>query len=79
MLVREVKHKRASAIITAVILLLFVFVICNFGMRYIDPPEEYGLAVNVLGLPCDPIWRSKEALEMVGPRYFKYDIDYKPL
>jgi protein TonB len=47
MLVREVKHKRASAIITAVILLLLVFVICNFGMRYVDPPEEYGLAVNV--------------------------------
>lgn len=47
MLVREVKHKRASAIITAVILLLLVFVICNFGMRYLDPPEEYGLAVNV--------------------------------
>ena len=47
MLVREVKHKRASAIITAVILLLFVFVICNFGMQYLDPPEEYGLVVNV--------------------------------
>ncbi len=47
MLVREVKHKRASAIITAVILLLFIFVICNFGMRYLDPPEEYGLRVNV--------------------------------
>ena len=47
MLVREVKHKRASAIITAVILLLLVFVICNFGMRYLDPPEEYGLVVNV--------------------------------
>ena len=46
-MVREVKHKRASAIITAVILLLLVFVICNFGMRYLDPPEEYGLAVNV--------------------------------
>ena len=47
MLVREVKHKRASAIITAVILLLLVFVICNFGMQYLDPPEEYGLVVNV--------------------------------
>ena len=46
-MVREVKHKRASAIITAVILLLLVFVICNFGMQYLDPPEEYGLAVNV--------------------------------
>lgn len=40
---------------------------------------KYGLPVNVLGLPCDPIWRSKEALEMVGPRYFKLDYDYNPI
>ncbi len=40
---------------------------------------KYGLPVNVLGLPCDPIWKSQEALEMVGPRYFKLDCDYKPI
>jgi len=40
---------------------------------------KYGLAVNVLGLPCDPIWRSEKALDIIGPRYFKYDIDYQPL
>ena len=39
-------HKRKSAVITAVILILFVFGIFNYGMHYLDPPEEYGLAIN---------------------------------
>jgi protein TonB len=42
----ETKHKRKSAIITALILLLLIFVIFNFGMNYLDPPQEYGLAIN---------------------------------
>ncbi|WP_297814601.1 energy transducer TonB [uncultured Polaribacter sp.] len=42
----DTKHKRKSAIITASILLFLLFVIFNFGMQYIDPPEEYGLAIN---------------------------------
>jgi hypothetical protein len=40
---------------------------------------KYGLAVNVLGLPCAPIWRTPAAIELVGPRYFGLDIDYRPL
>ena len=40
------KHKRKSALITALILVLFIFAIFNFGMQYLDPPEEYGLAIN---------------------------------
>lgn len=40
------KHKRKSAAITTIILLLLLFVIFNFGMTYLDPPEEYGLAIN---------------------------------
>ena len=40
------KHKRKSATITAIILLLLLFVIFNYGMTYLDPPEEYGLAIN---------------------------------
>ena len=51
----------------------------NTGTPVTAETIKYGLAVNVLGLPCDPIWQSKEALDMIGPRYFKYDIDYKPL
>jgi DUF917 family protein len=51
----------------------------NTGAPVTAETIKYGLAVNVLGLPCDPIWQSQEALDMIGPRYFKYDIDYKPL
>jgi protein TonB len=42
----ETKHKRKSAAITVIILLLLLFVIFNYGMQYLDPPEEYGLAIN---------------------------------
>ena len=46
MSVLDTKHKRKSALITVIILLLLLFVIFNYGMKYLDPPEEYGLAIN---------------------------------
>jgi uncharacterized protein len=33
----------------------------------------------VLVAPCDPRWRTKAGLELVGPRYFGYDYDYVPV
>lgn len=39
-------HQRKSAIITAIVLVLFALLIFNFGMTYLDPPEEYGVAIN---------------------------------
>ncbi len=44
--VLDTKHKRKSAVITSVIILLLIFGIYNYGMQYLDPPEEYGLAIN---------------------------------
>ena len=44
--VLETPHKRKSAIITLVLLMLLLFGIFNYGMQYLDPPEEYGLAIN---------------------------------
>lgn len=46
MTVLDNKHKRKSAIITSILLLLLLYLVFNFGMRYLDPPEEYGLAIN---------------------------------
>ena len=46
MSVLNTKHKKKSAAITLMILLLLLFVIFNYGMQYLDPPEEYGLAIN---------------------------------
>ena len=46
MSVLDTKHKRKSAAITVMILMLLIFGIFNYGMQYLDPPEEYGLAIN---------------------------------
>lgn len=40
---------------------------------------SYGKRVYVLGLPCDAKWRTPEGIKLVGPRYFKYNVDYVPL
>lgn len=42
----ETKHKRKSAVITSILLALMLFAIYNYGLKYLDPPEEYGLAIN---------------------------------
>lgn len=47
MAILDTKHKRKSAAITTLLVSLLVFVVFNFGMNYLDPPEEYGLAINL--------------------------------
>lgn len=39
-------HKRKSAVITALIMSLLLLVLFFFGLKYMDPPIEYGIAVN---------------------------------
>ena len=46
MSILDTKHKKKSAVITAIILLLLLYAVFNFGMRYLDPPVEYGVAIN---------------------------------
>lgn len=40
---------------------------------------KYGYRAVVIGIPCDEKWRTPKGLEVVGPRYFGYDIDYVPI
>jgi outer membrane biosynthesis protein TonB len=40
------KYKRKSAALTSVIMSLLLVAIFFVGMTYLDPPEEYGIAVN---------------------------------
>ena len=42
----DTKHKRKSATLTTIIAIIILFLIFNFGMRYFDPPKEYGISVN---------------------------------
>jgi len=39
-------HQRKSFAITVVLLLCIVFLAFNYGMAYLDPPKEYGVAIN---------------------------------
>ena len=40
---------------------------------------RYGNRVTVLGIPADPRWTTPAGLDLVGPRYFGYGTDYRPL
>ena len=42
----DTPYKKKSTGITAVILIALLLMIFNFGMKYQDPPEEYGIAIN---------------------------------
>jgi DUF917 family protein len=40
---------------------------------------RYGQRVAVVGIPCHPLLATPEAIAVVGPRAFGYDLDYQPL
>ena len=40
---------------------------------------RYGQRVAVVGIPCHPMLATPEALAVVGPRAFGYDLDHHPL
>lgn len=40
---------------------------------------RFGFRIAVLGIPCDPQWRTPAGLELVGPGYFGYDIPFVPV
>jgi len=42
----DTPYKRKSAIITTILMLFVVFLIFVFGLKYKDPPDEYGVEVN---------------------------------
>ena len=39
---------------------------------------RYGIRVVALAYPCAEQWRTPKGLELVGPRYFGYDLDFQP-
>ena len=39
---------------------------------------RYGIRVVALAYPCSDHWRTPQGLELVGPRYFGYDLDFRP-
>ncbi|HEY9169994.1 MAG TPA: energy transducer TonB [Lutibacter sp.] len=42
----DTDHKRKSAALTSLVMSLIVVALFFFGMTYLDPPEEFGIALN---------------------------------
>ena len=42
----DTPYKRKSAVATSLLMVLLLFIIFTFGLKYFDPPLEYGIAVN---------------------------------
>lgn len=49
------------------------------GLPVTTEALQYGLRVAIVGFPCAEQWRTPMGLEVVGPRYFGYDIEYRPI
>mgnify|MGYP001041512737 CR=1 FL=1 len=42
----KTKHQRKSALLTIAFMTSILMLMLFFGLSYIDPPEEYGVAIN---------------------------------
>lgn len=79
----EFQNENLSAVIDDEILATVPDLICVVDSETFTPiPTDalkYGKRVMVVGLKCFPLWRTREGIELVGPRYFGIDTDYIPL
>lgn len=79
----EFQNENLTAVVDGEILATTPDLICLVDTETFQPiPTDalkYGKRVLVVGLPCFPLWRTPEGLELVGPRYFGIDTDYIPL
>jgi DUF917 family protein len=40
---------------------------------------RYGFRVTVIGIPCDPKWRTEAGLALAGPGHWGYDVPFVPV
>ncbi|MEA9389590.1 DUF917 domain-containing protein [Acerihabitans sp. TG2] len=58
---------------------LITFIDRTTGTPITTESLKYGFRVVCLGIPTPQIMRSPAAIDMWGPRYFGYDVDYQPI
>ena len=79
----EFQNENLTAVVDGKILATTPDLICLVDTEtFIPVPTDalkYGKRVMVIGLKCFHLWRTKEGLELVGPRYFGVDTDYIPI
>jgi uncharacterized protein len=40
---------------------------------------RYGFRVTVIGIPCDPKWRTPAGLALAGPQHWGYEVEFVPV
>jgi len=81
----QTPHQRKSTLITSVILVILLFVMYHFGLRYLDPPEEYGVAINFgdsnvgQGLPVPQTKKLAPKQEQVVEEVVKEEVVEEPV
>ncbi len=77
------QNENLSAVIDGEIVATVPDLICLVDTdTFVPVPTDalkYGKRVLVVGLRCFDMWRTKEGLDLVGPRYFGIDTDYEPI
>ncbi len=48
------------------------------GEPLMNPSYRLGSRVSVVALPAPRQWRTTRGLEVLGPRHFGFDVDYRP-
>jgi hypothetical protein len=71
---------RREGVVEASVPDLIIVLDADSGQSITTEVLRYGLRVSVLALPCHPLLRTPEALEVIGPPAFGYpDVPYRPL
>lgn len=58
---------------------LICLVDCDTFVPVTTENLKYGKRVIMLVLPCADVWRTQAGIDLAGPRWFGYDMDYIPL
>ncbi len=58
---------------------LITLVEADSGMPVTSDALRYGLRLIALAFPTNPQWLTPAGIDLVGPRYFGYDVDYQPI
>lgn len=71
---------RLDGVVEASVPDLIIVLDADTGLPITTEVLRFGLRVAVLALPCHPLLRTAEALEVIGPAAFGYpDVVYRPL
>ncbi|HKI57845.1 MAG TPA: DUF917 domain-containing protein [Trueperaceae bacterium] len=71
---------RRGGVVEASVPDLIIVLDADTGLSITTEVLRFGLRVSVLALPCHPLLRTPEALEVIGPAAFGYpDVTYRPL